>query len=65
MTEFAHRLTLDRIRDGERLDLVADAAECAAIAERLDLSRSTGSKRMSRWPARAMRCAHRAGSRPR
>lgn len=37
MTEFAHRMTLDRIRDGERLDLVADAAECAAIAERLDL----------------------------
>lgn len=37
MSEFAHRLTLDRIRDGDRLDLVADPAECAAIAERLRL----------------------------
>ncbi len=36
-SDFAHRLTLDRIRDGERLDLVADAAECARIAERLGL----------------------------
>ncbi len=35
--DFAHRLTLDRIRDGERIDLVADDAERAAIAERLDL----------------------------
>ena len=34
---FAHRLTLDRIRDGERIDLVADDAERVAIAERLDL----------------------------
>jgi uncharacterized metal-binding protein YceD (DUF177 family) len=34
---FAHRLTLDRIRDGERIDLSADAAERAAIAERLAL----------------------------
>lgn len=37
MSEFAHRLTLDRIRDGERLDLVADDAERAAIARRLGL----------------------------
>ena len=35
--DFAHRLTLDRIRDGERVDLVADADERRAIAERLDL----------------------------
>ena len=34
---FAHRLQLDRIRDGERLDLVADEAERKAIAERLRL----------------------------
>ena len=39
--DFAHRLTLDRIRDGERIDLVADARERQAIAERLDL-RSLG-----------------------
>lgn len=35
--DFAHRLTLDRIRDGERIDLVADDVECRAIAERLGL----------------------------
>ena len=35
--DFAHRLTLDRIRDGERIDLVADDQERRAIAERLDL----------------------------
>ena len=34
---FAHRLRLDQIRDGERLDLVADDAERAAIAKRLGL----------------------------
>ncbi|MBA3667110.1 MAG: DUF177 domain-containing protein [Sphingomonas sp.] len=37
MSDFAHRLTLDRIRDGERIDITADEAECAAIAERLRL----------------------------
>ena len=37
MSDFGHRLTLDRIRDGDRLDLVADAAERAAICERLGL----------------------------
>ena len=37
MSDFAHRLTLDRIRDGDRLDLVADADECAAVANRLGL----------------------------
>ena len=36
--DFAHRLTLGRIRDGERIDLNADEAERKAIAERLDLS---------------------------
>jgi uncharacterized metal-binding protein YceD (DUF177 family) len=34
---FAHQLRLDQIRDGERLDLVADDAERTAIARRLDL----------------------------
>ena len=38
MNDFGHRLTLDRIRDGDRLDLVADAEECAAICERLGLA---------------------------
>ena len=35
--DFAHRLTLDRIRDGERIELVADDEERRAIADRLDL----------------------------
>ena len=34
---FAHRLRLDRIHDGERLDLVADETERQAIAERFGL----------------------------
>ena len=34
---FAHRLRLDRVRDGERLDLNADEAERGAIARRLGL----------------------------
>jgi uncharacterized metal-binding protein YceD (DUF177 family) len=34
---FAHELRLDQIRDGERLDLVADEAERRAIAQRLGL----------------------------
>ena len=34
---FAHQLRLDQIRDGERLDLVADDAERSAIARRLTL----------------------------
>lgn len=37
MSDFAHRLALDQIRDGDRLDLVADTSECAAIAKRLGL----------------------------
>jgi uncharacterized metal-binding protein YceD (DUF177 family) len=35
---FAHHLRLDQIRDGERLDLVADDVERRAIAKRLGLS---------------------------
>ena len=35
--DFAHRLTLDRIRDGERIELVADDEERRAIADRLGL----------------------------
>jgi uncharacterized metal-binding protein YceD (DUF177 family) len=34
---FAHHLRLDQIRDGDRLDLIADEGERAAIASRLDL----------------------------
>jgi uncharacterized metal-binding protein YceD (DUF177 family) len=34
---FAHHLRLDQIRDGERIDLTADEAECAAICGRLGL----------------------------
>ena len=37
MNDFAHRMPLDQIRDGDRLDLVADVDECAAIADRLGL----------------------------
>ena len=35
--DFAHRLTLDRIWDGERIDLVADEEERQRISERLGL----------------------------
>jgi len=34
---FAHALRIDRIRDGERIELVADEAEQAAVARRLRL----------------------------
>lgn len=37
MSDFACRLSLDQVRDGDRLDLSADQAECAAIAGRLGL----------------------------
>ena len=37
MSQFEQRLPLDRIRDGDRIDLSADADECRAIAERLGL----------------------------
>ena len=36
---FAHALRLDQIRDGDRLDLVADEAERSAVAKRLRLGR--------------------------
>jgi uncharacterized metal-binding protein YceD (DUF177 family) len=36
---FAHNLRLDQIRDGERLDLVADESERRAISDRLRLGR--------------------------
>ena len=36
---FAHQLKLDQIRDGERLDLVADEAERRSIATRLDIAK--------------------------
>lgn len=36
---FAHHLRLDQVRDGQRVELTADAAECAAIAQRLGLAR--------------------------
>jgi uncharacterized metal-binding protein YceD (DUF177 family) len=35
---FAHELRLDQIRDGERLDLVADDAELKSVAKRLGLA---------------------------
>jgi uncharacterized metal-binding protein YceD (DUF177 family) len=37
VSDFAHRLSLDQVRDGDRLDLAADADERAAIASRLGL----------------------------
>ncbi|QNM82150.1 DUF177 domain-containing protein [Sphingomonas sabuli] len=39
--DFAHRLALQQIRDGDRIDLVADEAELAAVAERLRLAALT------------------------
>lgn len=37
MSDFAHRLSLDQIRDGDRLDIVADDNERRAVADRLGL----------------------------
>ena len=37
MSDFGHRLLLDQIRDGDRLDIMADDEERAAIADRLGL----------------------------
>jgi uncharacterized metal-binding protein YceD (DUF177 family) len=37
VSEFAHRLPLDQIRDGDRIDLVADEAERRSVADRLGL----------------------------
>lgn len=37
MSDFAHRLPLDQIRDGDRLDIIADDEERAIVADRLGL----------------------------
>ncbi|MGI8931645.1 MAG: YceD family protein [Sphingomicrobium sp.] len=37
MNDFDHRLPLDQVRDGDRIDINANAKELAAIAERLRL----------------------------
>ena len=37
MSDFAHRLPLDQIREGDRLDIVAGEEEKSAIADRLGL----------------------------
>lgn len=37
--DFAHRLKLDQLHDGQRIDLNADEAEREAVAERLGLPR--------------------------
>lgn len=37
--QFAHALKLDAIRDGERVDLIADEAELRSIAERIGIAR--------------------------
>jgi uncharacterized metal-binding protein YceD (DUF177 family) len=37
VSDFAHRLPLHQVGDGQRLDLAADDAERAAVAERLQL----------------------------
>lgn len=37
MSDFAHRLQLDQIREGDRLDLCADDEEKSSLVERLDL----------------------------
>jgi uncharacterized metal-binding protein YceD (DUF177 family) len=37
VSDFAHRLQLDQIRDGDRVDLVATTDERAALAKRLGL----------------------------
>jgi uncharacterized metal-binding protein YceD (DUF177 family) len=37
LSDFAHRLPLDQIREGDRMDIVADERERAAVTERLGL----------------------------
>jgi len=37
LSDFAHRLPLDQIRDGDRLDIIANDEERSTIAERLGL----------------------------
>jgi uncharacterized metal-binding protein YceD (DUF177 family) len=39
VSDFDHRLPLDQIRDGDRIDLSAGESECSAIADRLGLLR--------------------------
>ena len=56
MSSFVHRLQLDQIRDGDRLDLVSDEAECAAIAERLGLSINALRNRAQRLRAALESC---------
>jgi uncharacterized metal-binding protein YceD (DUF177 family) len=38
VSDFAHRLTLHQLRDGQRIDLAADEAERQAVTERLRLA---------------------------
>ena len=37
MSDFCHSLPLDRIRDGDRIDMVAEESERASLADRLGL----------------------------
>ena len=37
MSDFAHRLPLDQIRDGDRIDIIADERERGSLVERLGL----------------------------
>ncbi len=37
MSDFGHQLSLDQIRDGDRIDLSANAKECDAVAARFGL----------------------------
>jgi uncharacterized metal-binding protein YceD (DUF177 family) len=37
VSDFAHRLPLDQIRDGDRIDICADEQEQASVSERLGL----------------------------
>ena len=37
MSDFAHRLQIDQIRDGDRIDLVAEDAELRTVCDRLGL----------------------------
>jgi len=37
LSDFAHRLSLDQIRDGDRLDIIADDEERRTVADRLAL----------------------------
>jgi uncharacterized metal-binding protein YceD (DUF177 family) len=59
-SDFGHRLQLDRIGDGDRIDLVADDAERSAVAERLGL-RSLGRLEAHVTLSRDGRCIRAAG----